>query len=138
MGLLCPLLLLVRANRFTSSIVTLQGHKSRWSPLCTPMYSHTICHSLLTSFSMPEKKDSEKEEKEKRKEKKRKGNYRDLGSVASPSFSSHGGTRLDLFHGYTGSPTKPHEPRVHDCHTLFQDNGNEATIRVPRMFNSHV
>jgi hypothetical protein len=35
------------------------------------MYSHTICHSLLTSFSTPEKKDSEKEEKEKRKEKKR-------------------------------------------------------------------
>jgi hypothetical protein len=24
------------------------------------------------------------------------------------------------------------------CHTPFHDSGNEASIRVPRMFNSHV
>jgi hypothetical protein len=24
------------------------------------------------------------------------------------------------------------------CHTPFRDNGNEASIRVPRMFHSHV
>jgi hypothetical protein len=24
------------------------------------------------------------------------------------------------------------------CHTLFRERGNEASIRVPRMFNSHV
>jgi hypothetical protein len=27
---------------------------------------------------------------------------------------------------------------LRNCHTLFRDNGNEASIRVPRMFNSHV
>jgi hypothetical protein len=27
---------------------------------------------------------------------------------------------------------------VHDCHTPFRDNGNEASICVPRMFNSHI
>jgi hypothetical protein len=37
-------------------------------------------------------------EKERKKEKeKRKENYQDLGSVASPSFSSHGRTVLDPF-----------------------------------------
>jgi hypothetical protein len=25
-----------------------------------------------------------------------------------------------------------------NCHTLFQERGNEASIRVPRMFKSHV
>jgi hypothetical protein len=24
------------------------------------------------------------------------------------------------------------------CHTLFQESGNEASIRVPRLFKSHV
>jgi hypothetical protein len=24
------------------------------------------------------------------------------------------------------------------CHTLFRDSGNKASIRVPRMFHSHV
>jgi hypothetical protein len=111
MSLLCPLLRLVRAYRFTS-VVTPWGYKSRRSPLCTPTSSRIIHHSLLTSFPMPEKKEREKEENEK---KERKGNYRDLGSVASPSFSSHGRTRLDPFQGYTVSPAKPHEARVHEC-----------------------
>jgi hypothetical protein len=25
-----------------------------------------------------------------------------------------------------------------ECHTLFQERGNEASIRVPRMFKSHI
>jgi hypothetical protein len=66
MGLLHPLLRLVRAHRFTTSLVTPQGYKSRWSPLSTPTLSHTICHSLLTSLPMLEKKEREKKEKEKR------------------------------------------------------------------------
>jgi hypothetical protein len=65
MGLLRPLLCLVRACRCTSSVVTPQGYKSRQLPLCTLMSSRTIHHSLLTSF--PEKE--RKVEKEKRKEK---------------------------------------------------------------------
>jgi hypothetical protein len=68
MGLLCPLLRLVRAYRFTS-VVTPWGYKSRRSPLCTPTSSRIIHHSLLTSFPMPEKKEREKGENEKRKEK---------------------------------------------------------------------
>jgi hypothetical protein len=50
MGLLHPLLRLVRAHRLTSSVVTPWGYKSRQSPLHTPISSHTIRHSLLTSF----------------------------------------------------------------------------------------
>jgi hypothetical protein len=29
-------------------------------------------------------------------------------------------------------------PRVCRCHTPFRDSGNETSIRVPRMFHSHV
>jgi hypothetical protein len=29
-------------------------------------------------------------------------------------------------------------PRLKNCHTPFRDSGNEASIRVPRMFHSHV
>jgi hypothetical protein len=29
-------------------------------------------------------------------------------------------------------------PATHACHTPFRDSGNEASIRVPRMFHSHV
>jgi hypothetical protein len=57
MGLLRPLLHLVRARCFTSSVVTPRGYKSRRSPLHTPTSSHTICHSLLTSFPTPRKKE---------------------------------------------------------------------------------
>jgi hypothetical protein len=53
-------------------------------------------------------------EREKKRGQRKKGDYLDLGSVASPFLSSHGGTRLDPFQGYAGSPTKPHEHRVHD------------------------
>jgi hypothetical protein len=28
--------------------------------------------------------------------------------------------------------------KMEQCHTPFRDNGNEASIRVPKMFNSHV
>jgi hypothetical protein len=28
--------------------------------------------------------------------------------------------------------------QMHFCHTLFQERGNKASIRVPRMFKSHV
>jgi hypothetical protein len=71
MGLLHPLLQLVRAHRFTSSLVTPQGYKSRWSPLSTSTLSHTICHSLLTSLPMLEKKEREKREGKKNE----KGDY---------------------------------------------------------------
>jgi hypothetical protein len=37
-----------------------------------------------------------------------------LESVASPSLSSHGRTRLDPLQGNVGSPVEPREPRVHD------------------------
>jgi hypothetical protein len=50
-------------------------------------------------------------EREMRKE---KVNYRGTQSVVSPSFSGHGGTRLDPFQGYVGSPAKPYKTRVHD------------------------
>jgi hypothetical protein len=61
---------------------------------------------------MLEKKEGRKQEKEKQKQKKE--NYRDLGSVASPSFSSHGRAGLNPFQGYIGSTTKPREPSVYD------------------------
>jgi hypothetical protein len=31
-----------------------------------------------------------------------------------------------------------HDPHPQTCHTPFRDSGNEASIRVPRMFHSHV
>jgi hypothetical protein len=31
-----------------------------------------------------------------------------------------------------------HSAQVSLCHTPFRDSGNEASIRVLRMFNSHV
>jgi hypothetical protein len=37
-----------------------------------------------------------------------------LASVASPSLSSHGGTRLDPFLGHVDAPVEPHEHGVHD------------------------
>jgi hypothetical protein len=40
-------------------------YKSKWSPLCTPASSRTICHSLDTSFHAPEKKEREKRRKKK-------------------------------------------------------------------------
>jgi hypothetical protein len=64
---------------------------------------------------VPEERERERERERRRKEKrKEKGNYQGTGSVVSPSSPSHGGTRLDPFQGYVGSPTKPHEIRVHD------------------------
>jgi hypothetical protein len=57
---------------------------------------------------MSKKKEGRKEEKRKKKD------YLDLGSVASPSFSSHDGAGLDPFQGYTGSPAKPCKTRVYD------------------------
>jgi hypothetical protein len=80
--------------------------------LRTPTSSCTIRRSLLASFPAPEK---ERERKKRRKEKERKRlDYWDLGSVSSPSFSSHGATGLGPFQGYAVSPTKPHESRVYD------------------------
>jgi hypothetical protein len=69
MGLLHPLLCFVRARHFTSSIVTPWSYKSRWLPLRTPTPSHTVRHSLLTSFPTLEKKEGQKGEKGKRKKK---------------------------------------------------------------------
>jgi hypothetical protein len=34
--------------------------------------------------------------------------------------------------------TPPPSENVPECHTPFRDSGNEASIRVPRMFHSHV
>jgi hypothetical protein len=116
MGLQC----LVRARRFTSSVVTPQGYKSRWSPLRTLASSHIIRHSLLISFPMPIKRERERERERKRrkeerkKERKKEWYYQVLGSVASPSLSSHGRRRLDSFQGHTGSPANSHEPKVYD------------------------
>jgi hypothetical protein len=55
MGLLRPLLRLVRAHRFTSSVVTSRGYKSGRLPLHTPTSSRIIRHYLPTSFLAPEK-----------------------------------------------------------------------------------
>jgi hypothetical protein len=67
MGLQC----LVRARRFTSSVVTPQGYKSRWSPLRTLASSHIIRHSLLISFPMPIKRERERERERERGERKK-------------------------------------------------------------------
>jgi hypothetical protein len=114
MGLLRPLLRLVKARRFTSSVITSRGYKSRWSPLHTTTSSCTIHHFLLTSFPTSKKKEREREREDGKKEKKKGGITRISGSVASTSFSIHGGTRLDPFQGYAGSPGRPSGPRVHD------------------------
>jgi hypothetical protein len=45
------------------------------------------------------------------------------------SFKVSGLTRL-AYYGQHSSDTT--------CHTSFQESGNEASIRVPRMFKSHV
>jgi hypothetical protein len=66
MGLLRPLLCLVRACRCTSSAVTPQGYKSRQLPLRTLMSSRTIHHSLLTSFPEKERKKWRKKREKKR------------------------------------------------------------------------
>jgi hypothetical protein len=108
MGLQC----LVRARRFTSLVVTPQGYKSRWSPLHTLASSHIIRHSLLISFPMPIKR--ERERKRRKEKRKKEWYYQVLGSVASPSLSSHGRRRLDSFQGHTGSPANSHEPKVYD------------------------
>jgi hypothetical protein len=60
MGLQRLLLCLVRPHRFTSSIATPRGYKSRQLPLRTPTSSRTIRCSLLTSFPALEKKEREK------------------------------------------------------------------------------
>jgi hypothetical protein len=67
MGLLRPLLRLVKARRFTFSVITSRGYKSRWSPLHTTTSSCTIRHFLLTSFPTSKKKEREKTGKKKRK-----------------------------------------------------------------------
>jgi hypothetical protein len=72
MGLLRPLLCLVRARRFTTSVVTPRGYKSRRLPLRTPTSSHTIHCSLLTSFPTLEKKERKKDRKRKKGKKERK------------------------------------------------------------------
>jgi hypothetical protein len=90
--------------------VTSWGYKSERLPLRTPIFSRIIRHSLLISFSTVEMKDREKEGKEERK----RGDSWDLESVASPSLSSHGRTRLDPFQGHAGSPAKPSELEVFD------------------------
>jgi hypothetical protein len=48
---------------------------------------------------------------------------------------------LDLVERNRGAsmsqPTQPKDPGQ-ECHTPFRDSGNEASIRVPRMFHAHV
>jgi hypothetical protein len=93
--------------------------------LCTPTSSHTIRRSLLTSFLAPTKKERERRNVEKVK-RRRERYYWVLRSVASPSLSSHGGTRLDSCHGQARSPAKPREPRVYDgngAHSLPRARG---------------
>jgi hypothetical protein len=62
--------------------------------LRTPTSIHTILLSLLTSFPTSENERGTKRGKERERERERernRGKYWNLGSVASPSFSSHGG-----------------------------------------------
>jgi hypothetical protein len=106
-GFTTLLLCLERAHCFASSVVTPRGYKNEWSPSCTPMSSGTSNCCLLASFLAPEKR-----EREMGREKA--GDFWGLESVASPSISSHGGTRLDLFHSHAGTLVEPHEPGVHD------------------------
>jgi hypothetical protein len=103
MGLLC----LARARCFASSVVTPRGYKSEQLPSCAPTSSHTISHCLLASFHAPKEREGEGEGDT-------KGRFLGLASVASPSLSSHGGTRLDPFLGHVDAPVEPHEHGVHD------------------------
>jgi hypothetical protein len=64
-GLLRLLLRVVRDRRFTSSVVTPQGYKRRCLPF-TPTSSHTIRHSLLTSFPAPEKRERKRGKRRKK------------------------------------------------------------------------
>jgi hypothetical protein len=41
------------------------------------------------------------------------------------------------FKGFTVEHIKRSENSEPDCHTPFRERGNEASIRVPRMFKSH-
>jgi hypothetical protein len=70
-----------------------------------------------------------RQKKDEKRKRKKEGYYRILGSVASPSLSTHGGTRQDTFQGHTGSPTKPHRPRVYD---------NDGAHSLPRARGPHV
>jgi hypothetical protein len=83
-GLLQPLLRLVRARCFASSVVTPRSYKSKWSPLRTLISSHTISHCLLVFFLALEKKRD-----------KTKRYFLGLESDASPLLLSHGKTRFD-------------------------------------------
>jgi hypothetical protein len=60
-GLLCPLLCLVRAHCFTSLVVTLRGYKSEWSPLRTLTSSYTIDRCLLVFLLVPRERERERE-----------------------------------------------------------------------------
>jgi hypothetical protein len=42
------------------------------------------------------------------------------------------------FNWLTSLPPNSIDSWVSLCHTPFRDSGNEASIRVPRMFHSHV
>jgi hypothetical protein len=114
LGFTSLLLHLVWAYCFTSSVVTPRGYKSRRSPLCTPTSSCTIYRSLLTSFLMCEKKEREREKKKEEGKEKERGDSWNSESIASPSPSSHGGTRLDHLQDHAGSHAEPHESVVYN------------------------
>jgi hypothetical protein len=82
------LLRLVRAHRFTSSLLTPQDYKSMRSHLCTAISSRSISRSLLTSFLASEKKERK-------------------NGITGTFFSNHHKTRLESFQGYALSPAKP-------------------------------
>jgi hypothetical protein len=90
----------------THRVIKARGHP--WAP------PHPLAQSVIPSLSPSlclkgkrdekREKETEKREKREKKEKRKKRDYLDLKSAASPCFSSHGGTRLDPFQHYLGSP----------------------------------
>jgi hypothetical protein len=96
------LLRFVRAHYFASSVLTPQGYKSEQRPLHTLTPSHIISRCLLVFFLVPEER-----ERERKKEREKERDFGALESVASPSPSMHGRTRLDPFQGHTGAPAEP-------------------------------
>jgi hypothetical protein len=60
--------------------------------------------------------------------------------IVGPGVALHGGSVVAEQGGIVGATDgrkKGYKWGV-GCHTPFRDSGNEASIRVPRMFHSHV
>jgi hypothetical protein len=74
--------------------------------VCEPLHPLAQSPFPLTPFRAPKKK-----EREIRRKNKGVG---DFESVASPSLSSHGETRVDPFQGHVVSLARPCEPEVDD------------------------